>query len=72
MFCIIEDNIVFPSRFKMDRVYISMENDPVCHISTKIVMGQVIQVGPMEYPQSLEHCRVNWAFDFLGTGLHFK
>lgn len=59
MFCIIEENVVFPSRFKVGRVHISMENDPVCHISTQIVTGQVVQLGPMEHPETFERCRAN-------------
>lgn len=49
-----------------------MEDDPVCHISIETVMGQVVQLGPMEYPESLERCRANQAFDFLGAGMHFN
>lgn len=59
MFCIIEDNTVFPSRCKVGRVHISMENDPICHISTEIVTGQVVQLAPMEYPETFECCRAN-------------
>lgn len=60
----------------MGRVCVSMEkwylSDPVCHISTKIVVGQVVQLGPMEYLKSFKRGRANEAFDFLGTGLHFN
>lgn len=50
-FCGFEENIIFPSRFKMGRACISMEkwylSDSVCHVSTETLIGQVVQLHPM-------------------------